>query len=185
MGQCTTVRPPLSNTPAFGSHARPGRRDFTPWIQGRRAPLEIHGPPAQGTSCPVIRRLFGGHRRAHCRVGRARTGGWKSVVHEITEGVAFKDSRVTVRAFAVPHARFEVCVFGYRIETLTGRSSSWRQPAQLEHRRTVSRLRRLDSECTRTPDLRRFPPYDKPITRTRIPPPPSSATLLRALGRSS
>jgi ribonuclease Z len=90
---------------------------FTPWIQGRRLPLDIYGPP--GT-----RHLVSGILDAYSEdiaerinaSGGPAPNGWKSVVHEITEGVVFKDSRITVTAFAVPHAGWKYA-FGYRIET--------------------------------------------------------------------
>lgn len=90
---------------------------FTPWIQGRRAPLDIYGPP--GTNHLVSGMLDANSEDIAERVassGGPSPNGWKSAVHEIAEGVVFKDSRVTVRAFAVPHAGWKYA-FGYRIET--------------------------------------------------------------------
>ena len=90
---------------------------FTPWIQGRAAPLDIYGPP--GT-----RRLVGGildgnaediAERTSASGGPSRDG-WSAVVHEITAGTIFRDARISVRAFAVPHAGWQYA-FGYRIET--------------------------------------------------------------------
>lgn len=90
---------------------------FTPWIQGRRAPLDIYGPP--GTSHLVSGILDANSEDIAERVassGGPSPEGWKAVVHEITEGIVFQDSRVTVRAFAVPHGGWKYA-FGYRIET--------------------------------------------------------------------
>jgi ribonuclease BN (tRNA processing enzyme) len=90
---------------------------FTPWIQGRPTPLDIYGPP--GTKRLVSGILEGNSEDIAERIassGGPSPDGWKSVVHEITEGVVFKDSRVTVRPFAVPHARWKYAL-GYRIET--------------------------------------------------------------------
>ena len=91
---------------------------FTPWIQGRRAPLDIYGPPGtkhlvsgilDAYSEDIAERISGS--------GGPSPEGWKSVVHEISaEGVVFQDSRITVRAFPVPHAGWKYA-FGYRIET--------------------------------------------------------------------
>jgi len=90
---------------------------FTPWIQGRRVPLDIYGPP--GTSRLVNGILDGNTEDIAERI--AASGGpapeaWKSVVHEIAEGQVFQDSRVTVTAFAVPHAGWKFA-FGYRVQT--------------------------------------------------------------------
>jgi len=91
---------------------------FTPWIQGRRAPLDIYGPP--GTNHLVSGILDAYSEDIAERIsgsGGPSPEGWKSVVHEITaEGVVFQDSRITVRAFPVPHAGWKYA-FGYRIET--------------------------------------------------------------------
>ena len=90
---------------------------FTPWIQGRRTPLDIYGPP--GTSRLVTGILDGNAEDIAERTaasGGPAPGGWKSVVHEIAEGPVFQDSRVTVSAFNVPHAGWKNA-FGYRIQT--------------------------------------------------------------------
>jgi ribonuclease Z len=90
---------------------------FTPWIQGRRAPLDIYGPP--GTSRLVNGILDGNTEDIAERIaasGGPSPEGWKAVVHEIADGVVFQDSRVSVTAFAVPHAAWKVA-FGYRVQT--------------------------------------------------------------------
>ena len=90
---------------------------FTPWIQGRTTPLDIYGPP--GTSRLVNGILDGNTEditeRLHA-FGGPPTDGWKGIVHEISEGVVYQDSRVTINAFAVPHADWKFA-FGYRIKT--------------------------------------------------------------------
>jgi ribonuclease BN (tRNA processing enzyme) len=90
---------------------------FTPWIQGRVAPLDIYGPP--GTT-RLVKGILDGNaediaERAHSSGGPSANG-WNSVVHEIVEGEVFRDSRITVTAFAVPHADWKYA-FGYRIQT--------------------------------------------------------------------
>lgn len=90
---------------------------FTPWIQGRRTPLDIYGPP--GTSHLVNSILDGNSEDIAERLsasGGPSPDGWKAVVHEIVPGIVFQDSRVTVRAFPVHHAGWKYA-FGYRIET--------------------------------------------------------------------
>jgi ribonuclease BN (tRNA processing enzyme) len=90
---------------------------FTPWVQGRKVPLEVYGPP--GTQRLVNGILDGNVEDIHERLassGGPSADGWKANVHEISEGVVYKDSRVTIRAFAVPHAGWKYA-FGYRVET--------------------------------------------------------------------
>ena len=90
---------------------------FTPWIQGRKVPLEVYGPP--GTKRLVNGILDGNDEDIHERLassGGPSADGWKANVHEIAEGVVYKDERVTVRAFAVPHSAWKYA-FGYRVET--------------------------------------------------------------------
>jgi ribonuclease BN (tRNA processing enzyme) len=93
---------------------------FTPWIQGRETPLDIYGPP--GTKRLVNGILDGNaediDERTHASGGPSPDG-WKAVVHEIGDGEIFRDSRITVSAFAVPHADWKYA-FGYRIETPDG-----------------------------------------------------------------
>jgi ribonuclease BN (tRNA processing enzyme) len=89
---------------------------FTPWIQGRVEPIDVYGPP--GTSHLVSGILDANSEDIAERTatGGPSQNGWKAVVHEISEGLVFKDSRITVNAFAVPHADWKYA-FGYRIQT--------------------------------------------------------------------
>jgi ribonuclease BN (tRNA processing enzyme) len=90
---------------------------FTPWIQGRSVPLEIYGPP--GTQRLVNGIIDGNDEDIHERLassGGPPANGWKANVHEIAEGVVYKDARVTIRAFPVPHSAWKYA-FGYRVET--------------------------------------------------------------------
>ena len=90
---------------------------FTPWIQGRRVPLEVYGPP--GIKRMVDDILGAWAEDIHERLatsGGPSANGWKADVHEIVAGVVYKDSLVTVRAFSVPHSGWKYA-FGYRIDT--------------------------------------------------------------------
>ena len=90
---------------------------FTPWIAGRAEPLELFGPP--GTSRLVRGIIDGNEEDIRDRVGSAggpSAQGWRANVHEVDTGVVYRDARVTVRAFAVPHSSWEHA-YGYRIET--------------------------------------------------------------------
>ena len=90
---------------------------FTPWIQGRDLPLEIYGPP--GTQRLVNGILDGNDEDTRERIassGGPAASALQPNVHEVAVGVVYKDSRVTIRAFAVPHSGWKYA-FGYRVET--------------------------------------------------------------------
>ncbi len=90
---------------------------FTPWIQGRRAPLDLYGPP--GTQRLVTGIVDGNDEDIQERIASAggpSAGGYTATVHEIVEGVVYKDARITVRAFEVPHSAWKHA-FGYHITT--------------------------------------------------------------------
>ncbi|MEO5623765.1 MAG: MBL fold metallo-hydrolase [Dokdonella sp.] len=93
---------------------------LTGWIQGRATPLDIYGP--RGT-----KRLVNGIMMAYsddvaerlAASGGPPANGWRTVVHEVTASETYRDSRVTVTAFSVPHADWKFA-FGYRIQTPDG-----------------------------------------------------------------
>lgn len=93
---------------------------FTPWIQGRATPVDIYGPPGTAHLVDGILDAYSEDiaERTHASGGPSATG-WKSVVHEVTEGEVFRDSRITVTAFEVPHADWKHAL-GYRIQTPDG-----------------------------------------------------------------
>lgn len=90
---------------------------FTPWIQGRRTPLQLYGPP--GTQRMVNGILAAYDEDIHERLessGGPAAGAYKAAVHEVTDGEIFSDARVSVRAFEVPHSAWKHAL-GYRIQT--------------------------------------------------------------------
>lgn len=90
---------------------------FTPWIEGRTVPLTVYGPP--GTA-HLARSIESGNREDIAErlasAGGPAPGAYRAMVHEIREGTVFEDSRVSIRAFAVPHSAWKHA-FGYRIRT--------------------------------------------------------------------
>ena len=90
---------------------------FTPWIQGRAAPVDVFGPP--GIARLVMTILDGNAEDIQERVaspGGPSKEGWKAVGRDVAPGEVFKDERVTVRAFRVPHSEWPHA-YGYRIDT--------------------------------------------------------------------
>ncbi len=90
---------------------------LTGWIQGRKAPLDIYGPP--GTQRLVNGILDGNAEDIAERLsasGGPPVNGWKANVHEIAAGVVYQDARITVTAFSVDHAGWKYA-FGYVVKT--------------------------------------------------------------------
>lgn len=90
---------------------------FTPWIQGREAPLDVYGPAGLAR---LVQSILDGNaadirERIEAPAGPSKDG-WRARAHEVTPGEIFRDARVTVRAFAVPHSKWPQA-FGYRIDT--------------------------------------------------------------------
>jgi ribonuclease BN (tRNA processing enzyme) len=92
---------------------------LTPWVIGRRVPLEVYGP--KGITA-MTEHIFEAYRadfetrtkdRALYKVG-AFPEGHAVNAHEITSGVVYKDANVTVTAFATKHAMES---YGYRFDT--------------------------------------------------------------------
>jgi ribonuclease BN (tRNA processing enzyme) len=91
---------------------------LTPWVLGRRVPLEIYGP--SGIKA-MTEHLFEAYRadfeartrdRGLYKVG-AFPEGHAVNAHEIRPGVVYKDANVTVTAFATKHAMES---YGYRFD---------------------------------------------------------------------
>lgn len=90
---------------------------LTPWIQGRRVPLDVYGPAGIGR---LVNGILDGNTEDIAERLAASGGpppnGVKVVVHDVAEGAVYQDARVTVTAFAVPHAGWKYA-FGYRVQT--------------------------------------------------------------------
>lgn len=90
---------------------------LTPWVIGRRRPLELYGPP--GIEAMANHLLKAYDQDIQMRLGglEAKTvAGFRVQVHEIEPGVVFRDGDVTVSAFAVNHGTWKHA-FGYRFDT--------------------------------------------------------------------
>src|SRR5260370_1672932 len=89
---------------------------ITPWIMGRKEPLELFGPPGTQAMVNHILEAYEVDRKIRTEgLEHSNNTGWKVNVHEIKPGVVFKDANVTVTAFAVRHGN--VSAFGYRFAT--------------------------------------------------------------------
>ncbi len=94
---------------------------FTPWVLGRASPLEAFGPVGLANMTDHLRQAYA--EDVDMRINGlepANEEGYKVNVHEIAEGVVYRDANVTVTAFAVQHGSWKHA-FGYRFDT-PGRS---------------------------------------------------------------
>jgi ribonuclease BN (tRNA processing enzyme) len=91
---------------------------LTPWVMGRREPLEVYGPKG-------IKEMTEHILAAYKEDIGIRSEGMEQIprdtlrvnVHEIKPGIVYKDANVTVTAFATKHGDWEQS-FGYRFDTL-------------------------------------------------------------------
>src|SRR5215472_10578079 len=89
---------------------------ITPWIMGRKEPLELYGPAGTQDMVNHILEAYEVDRKIRTEgLEHSNNTGWKVNVHEIKPGVVFKDTNVTVTAFAVRHGN--VNAYGYRFAT--------------------------------------------------------------------
>ena len=92
---------------------------LTPWVLGRRVPLEVYGPNGIRHMTEHVLEAYSADfetrtkDRALFTVG-AFSEGHAVNAHEIKPGVVYKDANVTVTAFATRHAMES---YGYRFDT--------------------------------------------------------------------
>jgi len=89
---------------------------LTPWVLERHDPLEVYGPPGiKAMTDHLLEAYAEDIRIRQSGLEPEKSEGYKVNAHEIVEGEVYRDSNVTVTAFAVPHANWEHA-FGYRFE---------------------------------------------------------------------
>jgi ribonuclease BN (tRNA processing enzyme) len=94
---------------------------FTPWVLGRRVPLEVYGPTGIKDMTTHIFEAYRADFESRSKqfaenlysVGTFPEGR-KVNAHEIKPGVVYKDANVTVTAFATKHTMES---YGYRFDT--------------------------------------------------------------------
>jgi ribonuclease BN (tRNA processing enzyme) len=94
---------------------------LTPWVLGRRVPLEVYGPRGIKAMTDHILEAYRADfetRSKDYEEGLFTAGtfpeGHEVNVHEISAGVIYKDANVTVTAFPTKHAMLS---YGYRFDT--------------------------------------------------------------------
>ena len=93
---------------------------FTPWVAGRKLPLEVYGPP--GIKAMTNHVLAAWADDIKIRTGPherdiVSTNGYRVNAHEVSPGVVYKDGNVAVTAFNVKHGEWGARAFGYRFQT--------------------------------------------------------------------
>jgi len=90
---------------------------FTPWVLERATPLEVFGPPGVQEMTAHLEAAYQEDvRRRIDGLQPQNATGWEVRAHVVEPGVVYRDSLVTVTAFAVPHEDW-AHAFGYRFET--------------------------------------------------------------------
>jgi ribonuclease BN (tRNA processing enzyme) len=89
---------------------------FTPWVLERQAPLEVYGPVGVKAMADHLSAAYEQDVRIRLEgLEPANATGYRVAAHEITPGVVYRDSNITVTAFAVPHGSWPQA-FGYRFD---------------------------------------------------------------------
>ena len=89
---------------------------LTPAVMHRKLPLQVYGPP--GTQAMVTNILRAYQQDIDLRIHGLERGdstAYRVIVHEVKPGIVYRDSNVTVRAFAVAHGSWRYA-YGYRFE---------------------------------------------------------------------
>jgi ribonuclease Z len=89
----------------------------TGWVAERKAPLKLFGPPGTAAMAGHLVEAWSAdiaNRRGGFQPHTAE--GWRVEATEVTGGVVYRDSNVTVTAIPVSHAGWPVAL-GYRFET--------------------------------------------------------------------
>ena len=87
---------------------------FTPWTLGRTAPLEVFGPPGLLAMTDHLSQAYAEDVRLRLDgLEPANPTGYLVRTHEVAPGVVYRDSNVTVTAFAVPHGSWPLSL-GYK-----------------------------------------------------------------------
>lgn len=90
---------------------------FTTWVQGRKGPLQVYGPPGTESMTRHIMQAWQVDIDVRTKgLEQRSTGGLSVDAHDIKAGLVFEDQNVTVTAFPVPHGELPQA-FGYRFQT--------------------------------------------------------------------
>jgi ribonuclease BN (tRNA processing enzyme) len=90
---------------------------LTGWTLGRASPLEVFGPPRTKRMVGFLEQAYADDIEIRLHGGEpSNKTGYKANAHDVKPGVVYRDSNVTVSAFAVPHGKWEYA-YGYVFQT--------------------------------------------------------------------
>lgn len=90
---------------------------FTPAVLERDAPLNVYGPPGIEDMTAHVLKAWAADVDVRLHdLEPAKPAGYQVRAHEVKPGLVFRDERVTVRAFAVPHGAWKYA-YAYRFDT--------------------------------------------------------------------
>ena len=95
---------------------------FTPWVIGRKVPLEVYGPPGIKAMTDHVLAAWAADIKIRNEsierdLPEHSADGYRVNAHEVSPGVVYKDGNVTVTAFNVNHGDWGTRAFGYRFQT--------------------------------------------------------------------
>jgi len=90
---------------------------LTPWVLGRTTPLDVYGPPGTARMLDLLEQAYSADIAIRLRGGEpSNKTGYAATAHDVRPGVVYRDSKVTVTAFEVPHGKWEHA-YGYVFKT--------------------------------------------------------------------
>jgi ribonuclease BN (tRNA processing enzyme) len=90
---------------------------FSPWVLERRAALEIYGPRGTRRMANLLESAYSEDIAIRLRGGEpSNKTGYAVSAHDVSPGVVYRDSNVTVTAFEVAHGKWAHAL-GYRFQT--------------------------------------------------------------------
>jgi ribonuclease BN (tRNA processing enzyme) len=90
---------------------------FSPWVLGRTAALDVYGPPGTKRMVDLLEQAYSEDVEMRLHGGEpSNKTGYAAAAHDVKPGVVYRDSNVTVTAFAVEHGRWEHA-YGYAFKS--------------------------------------------------------------------
>lgn len=90
---------------------------YTGWDLNRKGPLQLYGPPGTSAMAMHLTEAYSADIENRTTGLQPHTeDGWKVDAHDVTGGVIYRDSNVTVTAYETPHANWKHAL-GYRFDT--------------------------------------------------------------------